>query len=204
MTKTLLPAYSWAGDSQAWSTILAMPPGIAVINPASGPGTKADSTVAERVNELVALGWETVGYVSTQYFNRPLINVTAEVTRWRSYYPKVKGIFFDEIPTPATGVLEAALAYEGIGSRLGGTTVLNVGAPVDARWYSVLKHSIIVECENSRAVYGTLTFRSPHERSAHLVYASPGSHRVSAPWGYSTPDEIEPNCWDNPNPDWRG
>lgn len=201
MTSTLIPAYPWEGDDETFDKIYAMPPGIAVMNPDSGPGTAHDPMVTRRCDELTARGWELVGYVHTDWLRRPLLDMTAEVTRYRYWYPAIAGVMWDEFPGPATGVLEAALMLEGLSTRLGGQCVFNPGVPVDDRWFDVLERSIIVTFEGYRADYHPIGVA--HEREAHITHSS-DDRWIGAPWGYATSDTM-PNPYDAiTGPPWTG
>lgn len=204
MTTTLLPAYPWEGDDVAFDAILAMPPGIAVLNPDSGPGAEFDPMVAHRRDQLLERGWEVVWYMRTDQLRRPLIDMTREVTLYRSWYARrwANGIFWDEIPPPQTGVLEALLPLEQIATRLGGRCIINPGAPVDARWFDVLQRSIIVTFEGYRTDYHPTG--TAHVREAHITHSS-DERSIVAPWGYATSDS-PPNPYDHPElgPPWRG
>ena len=76
-------------------------PVLAVINPNNGPGTAALSDYMTGIAQLTAAGVKVIGYVHTSYGQRPAADVQADVGRWRSLYPAVSGIFFDEMANVA-------------------------------------------------------------------------------------------------------
>jgi hypothetical protein len=192
--KTLLPGYTWPGNDAVWDRLLALPPGIAVINPASGPGTSRSPLWTSRIAQLVERGWQLTAYVATHYLQRPLLDMTREVTAYRSWYPPVTGVFYDEWPSSGVGVLEAGVLLEQMATRLGGPCIVNPGVEVPGRWFGVLAKTIIVTYEGPADVYRRAPLGFANE--AHIVYACPDpAPTITAPWGYTTWDDI-PNPWD--------
>jgi hypothetical protein len=103
---TIIPLYSVPG-SGTWAAVAAAKrahpsvPVMAVINPASGPGTAALSDYMAGIADLTAAGVKVIGYVHTSYGKRATAEINADVDRWRSLYPSVSGIFFDEMANVA-------------------------------------------------------------------------------------------------------
>jgi hypothetical protein len=98
----LVPAYFYpAGEGlKHWEALAAAAkrmPVRAVVNPASGPGDKADPAYTKLLERLKDQpGLTLLGYVSTRYGKRPLADVKADVDRWRRLYPQIHGLFVDE------------------------------------------------------------------------------------------------------------
>lgn len=198
MTKPLVPAYIWSGDNATWERVVnSLPPGIAIVNPNNGPGGVKDPVLSLRVNDLVARGWEVVGYVATGYLTRSISDIARDVTMWRFWYPKARGVFFDEIPNSGAQTLEALMALQSMGKRLGGSCIFNPGAPVPPRYLSVVKNSIFVTFEDTYANYRWEGAATPTDREAHLVYGVPAgvNLNIAAPYGFATTDVL-PNPWD--------
>jgi hypothetical protein len=101
-TGTIVPLYSAPG-SGTWDVVAAAKrahpsvPILAVINPNNGPGTAALSDYMAGISKLTDAGVKVIGYVFTSYGARPAADVQADMARWRSLYPGVSGIFFDEM-----------------------------------------------------------------------------------------------------------
>lgn len=101
VTGSIVPLYTYPSDS-SWNAIIAAKQAhpavqvIAIVNPDSGPGASADATFTSGIAKLVAAGIVPIGYVSTNYTKRGQPAVKGDVDAWRSFYPKVQGIFFDE------------------------------------------------------------------------------------------------------------
>ncbi len=71
---------------------------IAVVNPANGPGETADSNYQRGIRELQRAGVILVGYVHLEYGHRRVDLVAADLRRWSRLYPRVQGVFMDEVP----------------------------------------------------------------------------------------------------------
>ncbi len=103
---TIIPLYSYPTPG-AWDAVIAAKkaypkvPIMAVVNPASGPGTAASSSYMTEIAKLVAAGIKVIGYVPTTYGARNPADVQADIKRWRTLYPAVTGIFFDDMQNQA-------------------------------------------------------------------------------------------------------
>ena len=123
--RLLVPAYFYpAGDgAKDWDRLFAASddvPIVAIVNPASGPGKKADANYVKlfakaKRSEKVTL----IGYVSTSYGKRPPAEVRADVDRWVQLYPGIRGIFFDEQASGADRVEYYAALYKYVRARPG-------------------------------------------------------------------------------------
>jgi len=72
-------------------------PILAIINPNSGPGTSVDPTYTEYINKLQAAGITVHAYDHTTAGNRAIADVKADIDSYKSFYPQIDGIFFDEM-----------------------------------------------------------------------------------------------------------
>jgi hypothetical protein len=97
----IVPLYSYPSDA-AWTAIVKAKQAhsavdvVAIVNPSSGPGAGVDGAFTSGIAKLVAAGIVPIGYVSTSYTNRGETAVNADTDKWRTSYPAVQGIFFDE------------------------------------------------------------------------------------------------------------
>ncbi|MFN0199168.1 MAG: spherulation-specific family 4 protein, partial [Planctomycetaceae bacterium] len=80
-----------------------------IVNPASGPGTDVDANYTKAIDRLQGAGCVVLGYVSTSYGKRKSLEVTHDIDRWLTMYPRIQGIFFDEMIYDDT---EVAAAYQ--------------------------------------------------------------------------------------------
>jgi Spherulation-specific family 4 len=95
----LVPAYFEPGANSPWKELnwaAARVPLIAIMNPNSGPGTKADSNYEAAVDDLRKAGGRVVGYVHTSYAKRPIDQVKADINAYLSWY-SLDGFFIDEM-----------------------------------------------------------------------------------------------------------
>lgn len=100
-TGVLVPLYEKPGSS--WDTVIqaknAHPavPIIAIINPASGPGSSQDPKFVMGIQKLQASGVTVIGYVDTAFTARSSSEVKADIDKYKSLYPSINGIFFDQM-----------------------------------------------------------------------------------------------------------
>jgi hypothetical protein len=72
-----------------------------ILNPATGPGTTQDPVYVAAIAALTEVGIETVGYVYTDYNQRPIADVMDDIATWASFYSP-NGIFLDAMGTCAS------------------------------------------------------------------------------------------------------
>jgi hypothetical protein len=78
---------------------------VAIVNPNNGPGASVVSSYTTGIANLKAAGITVIGYVATGYATgRPEAAVQADISSWKSFYPAVTGIFFDEMSNQAGDV----------------------------------------------------------------------------------------------------
>jgi hypothetical protein len=98
--RILVPAYFYPSGQglKDWHRLIdaaARAPILAVANPASGPGEAANPEYIEVISHAARRGVTVLGYVNTEYANRPPSEVRADVDLWVKNYSDVRGIFFD-------------------------------------------------------------------------------------------------------------
>jgi len=103
------------------------------------------------IDRLVGAGCVVVGYVSTSYAKRPEADVRKEVDRWRTLYPRIHGIFFDEMVYEDT---EAGARYQAALSRYAHEagcwpTIANPGADTPGRYFAAHAADVIVVHEGN-------------------------------------------------------
>ncbi len=100
-TGVMVPLYTYP-TSSTWNEViqakLANPsvPIIAIINPDNGPGIAQDSNYVLGIDALRSAGITVLGYVYTQYAQRNLVSVEADINTYHNWY-NISGIFFDEM-----------------------------------------------------------------------------------------------------------
>lgn len=122
-----------------------------IVNPQSGPGTQVDANYTKAIDRLVGAGCVVLGYVTTSYGKRQPEEVHQDVDRWRQLYPKVHGIFFDEMiyeDSAAGAAYQADLNKHAHGAGFW-PTVANPGAETPGRYFEVHAADVIVVHEGS-------------------------------------------------------
>lgn len=76
-------------------------PVLAIVNPDSGPGTYKDPDFSDGIDKLKAAGIIVHAYIPTNEGNRATADVEADIDLYKSFYPQVEGIFFDEMANDA-------------------------------------------------------------------------------------------------------
>jgi hypothetical protein len=146
-TGVLVPLYAYPADvhtNATYNRLSALKrrfetvPFWVILNPASGPGRVADANYTKAVDRLAGAGCVVLGYVTTGYAERPERDVRADVARWAELYPRVQGIFFDEMVYEDT---DAGAAYQAALNRAAHDagwwpTVANPGAETPGRYFA--------------------------------------------------------------------
>jgi len=124
-------------------------PMIAIVNPADGAGVVTDGNYTMAINRLKAAGVKVIGYVSTDYRNNTVATVKGYIDAWKTYYPSIEGIFFDEQSDGTTDLAAEIQYYKDVAdySRSLGfmITVSNPGINTDNGFYDAV--DIVVEHE---------------------------------------------------------
>jgi hypothetical protein len=68
-----------------------------IVNPASGPGKEVDANYTKAIDRLIGAGCVVLGYTSTSYGKRAAAEVQRDLQQWNTHYPRIHGIFFDEM-----------------------------------------------------------------------------------------------------------
>ncbi len=132
-----VPAYF--RDTALWDRLFAEAAAghevVAIVNPASGPGTTASTFYRGIVDRAAAFTTLiTIGYVSTDYGKRATVDVENDITRWHTLYPGIKGIFFDEQPRDLLNVSKFK-HYFSLAKIRGGFIASNPGTSCDPGYY---------------------------------------------------------------------
>jgi hypothetical protein len=172
-----VPAYFSPGSE--WTKIdHADPPvRLAVMNPDNGPGSSRAAGFAHAVRGAQSAGITVVGYVSTDYAQRPLTAVEADVDAYYRWYG-VNGIFFDQATTGcAEEPYYAALNRYVKGMGGAARTILNPGTQTSQCY--VHAADILVTFEGSDSEYlrsysgpAWVAHYSPRH-FWHLIYSTP-------------------------------
>jgi hypothetical protein len=112
--RNLIPAYfypDYSHQNSRWQRMVdnARPGSLVVINPNSGPGSGRDVNYVHAIDDCRARGLKVLGYITTGRGTVPLRptypwilgrrtkNVLEQIDAYRSWYPKLGGVFLDEM-----------------------------------------------------------------------------------------------------------
>jgi hypothetical protein len=209
-----IPAYFPPGPIWGQMQRAAPTVGIAVVNPASGPGAAANPAYVTAIAASREAGIRVCGYVDTDRTGRDLAAVQAEIARYCAWYP-IGGIFLDQASTTTDALPYYAALHRFIQTKMDDACViLNPGTTTDERYMNVA--DILVMFEDTYRVYRT-AYRGagweqnyPPERFWHLVHTTRTvrqlrhavalSRKRHAGYVYVTPGAL-PNPWDR-LPEW--
>lgn len=216
--RLLVPAYFYpAGEGlKQWERLLAArAPVVAVVNPANGPGDKADPNyqkvfAAARRSEAVL-----IGYVDTNYAKRTAAAVKADIDRWTRLYPGVAGIFFDQQNSGTDFVEYYARLYQYVRKeRKLRLVVTNPGTACAQEYFTAPATDVGVLFEGPQ---GPDRFKLPawaekfSSRVCVLVYKVPDAEDMAAGIAAAAKNKIGyvfltdgalPNPWDHLPPYW--
>lgn len=106
---TIVPLYTYPSDP-SWDALVTARQAhptvrvVAVVNPNNGPGTSRIAAFTTGIAKLAAADVRVIGYVATGYTARGVAAVQADIDRWKTFYPQIAGIFFDEQSNKAADV----------------------------------------------------------------------------------------------------
>lgn len=123
----------------------------AIVNPASGPGQQVDANYTKAIDRLRGAGIVTIGYVSTEYNKRAAKAVINDLDTWQKLYPKIQGVFFDEMNYEDTVVaVDRQRDYRRAATERGmWPTVANPGTSTPERFFAGEAADVIVVHEGA-------------------------------------------------------
>src|SRR6185437_3781568 len=140
---TIVPLYTSPSDP-SWDAIITAAEAhptvhvVAIVNPSNGPGSSKSSGYTAGIAALQAANIKVLGYVATGYGSHSIASMEAEMDTWKSFYPTVQGVFFDEQSNAASDVphYQTLAQYaKSVGLRY---TVGNPGSDVGPAYVGVI------------------------------------------------------------------
>lgn len=204
----MVPLYTYPGGT--WDTVAQVKrahsdvPIVAIVNPASGPGFSKDSNYESGIAKLKSAGVTVLGYVSTAYTNRDLAAVKSDMDRWKSWYPAIDGIFFDE-QTNWAGQEWYYEQADGYAQSIGlGFTVGNPGANSVPSYLDTVDVVLIYESPGLPSLSSYQSWSSANNAKLGMIPFGVGSMPSNwiedatsiVGWIYVTHDVL-PNPWDS-------
>jgi hypothetical protein len=206
----IIPLYTYPSDS-TWDTVVAAKsahPTVdiqAIINPDSGPGTSKDSEYVSGIAKLSAAKVLVLGYVATGYASVAEADVQSQMDDYKSWYPGVTGIFFDEMQSAAgdeayyTSLTQYAKSHGFV------RTVGNPGTDVEASYVGTVDTIFIYETDGLPTLSSLGGWHTNHDKKNFgiIPYAVPAldasfmaGARPLVGYIYITDDDL-PNPWDS-------
>jgi Spherulation-specific family 4 len=188
-----------------------------IVNPASGPGDSVDANYSKAIDRLVGAGCTVLGYVTTDYARQDEAEVIQHVKRWRELYPRVQGIFFDEMVYEDNERFSQYQARLNVNAQQLGfwPTVANPGTDTPERYFKSTAADVVVIHEGNQwptekklhgDYFGGYSDYPSHTRAV-LVYGQktldPEQVRLAAKYAgliYVTDDRFDPKNPNEPNP----
>jgi len=223
-TGLLIPLYVYPANihtNEAYNRLIELKkdhprvPVWAILNPGSGPGKQVDANYTKAIDRLRGAGIVCLGYVSTEYGKRAVADVQRDLDTWHKFYPKIQGVFFDEMQyddTPAAAARQKQFREQAT-SRGYWPTVANPGAPTPERYFAEEVADVIVVHEGTdypteevlKGDYFGGNADFPPWMRAALVHSRPtfeqeefGVIKKYTRWVYVTDDVLRNPKADNP------
>lgn len=217
--RLLVPAYFTPSNNKWLNMAVAIEnslvPAIIVMNPEGGPKAGVKPEYVTAIDDCQARGQSVVGYVDTSYGQRSLEETKSDVDLYFDLYPKLRGIFFDQMSNHVEEKAYYRTLYQHVKSKTATARVIgNPGTPSnDGAWQITAPVAdILIVFEGPYQQFQGWTPPSwvlsrPRELFAHLVYAASAqatvaaacqrSQQMKAGYVFVTPDVL-PNPWDTP------
>jgi hypothetical protein len=188
-----------------------------IVNPASGPGSEVDANYSKAIDRLIGAGCMVLGYVQTNYGKTPEKDVQRDLDTWRRMYPRVHGIFYNEmIYEDTVAAVDHQKQLTAMAHHMGyWPTVGNPGASTPGRYFAGKAADVIVmheadhwptEAQLHGDYFGGYSDFPPSTR-ATLMYSQakcdPDAIKMSrrySRWIYVTQDTYKLNDPEHPNP----
>ena len=190
--KILLPLYSYPNwyepDNYIWSQVVTAAkqvPIVAIINPNNGPdGNPPNEDYARGLEDLKQADVTTIGYVYTQYGDRPIAEVKRDIDLYYQYFG-VRGIFLDESASNVAKIDYYQDIYRYIkakGDRE--LIVINPGTDSDREYITRPVADTSVIFENYSRVWSEYQppsyVDSNHEHFASLIHSVPDASTMKS------------------------
>jgi hypothetical protein len=180
---TFVPAYFYASSDWTQAIDTKPAPGVMLLNVDSGPGTGPLSHFQTLTRQAQAAGITVLGYSSTEYGQRSISSVEADVRDYKSWYG-VNGIFLDLTQGTSGEFSYYQQLSSYIHAQISGADIwLNPGSFPEPSFMSIA--NVVMVFEGSYASYVSdqvpswVKQYSPSQ-FAHVLYATPQSDFASA------------------------
>ena len=205
---TIVPLYTDPTD-RSWTAIvtaaLAHPAVevVAIVNPADGPGSSKSADYTTGIASLQAAHIKVIGYVATGYGSNSIASVEADIDKWKSLYPAVQGIFFDEQSNNPADVAHYQTLSQYAKSKGLSYTVGNPGTDVPTSYIGVLDTMLVYETDGLPSIASLKAWSAyppsnfgiiPYKCSMDAAFVKQARQYVR--YVYLQNDDL-PNPWDS-------
>ena len=206
---TIVPLYTDPSDP-SWNAIISAAEAhptvhvVAIVNPSDGPGGSKSSAYTTGIAGLQAAGIEVIGYVATGYASHSIASMEAEIDTWKSFYPTLQGIFFDEQSNSTADVAHYQTLSQYAKSVGLNYTVGNPGTGVPTAYVGAVDTMLIYESDGvppmsdlssysayAKSNFGVIPYAVSAMNSTFVQQA-----RQYVQYIYLTNDDL-PNPWDS-------
>ncbi len=206
---TIVPLYTDPSDS-SWNAIITAAVAhptvhvVAIVNPSDGPGSSKSSAYTSGIAALQAAHIEVIGYVATGYGSHSIASMESEMDQWKSFYPTLQGIFFDEQSNSTSDVAHYQTLSQYAKSLGFNHTVGNPGTDVPAAYIGAVDTMLIYESNGVPSISSLAQWSSyPPSNFGVIPYAVSAMNttfvqqaRQYVEYIYLTNDDL-PNPWDS-------
>lgn len=209
---TIVPLYTDPTDA-SWNAIVTAAKAhptvqvVAIVNPSDGPGPSKDQSYVTGIASLQAANIKVIGYVATGYGSHSIASMEAEIDTWKSFYPSVQGIFFDEQSNDPTYVSHYQTLSQYAKSKGLAYTVGNPGTDVPTSYIGAVDTMLVYESDGlpsmsslqawssyAPANFGIIPYKVSALDATFVKQAKQYIHYV-----YLQKDDL-PNPWDSLTP----
>jgi hypothetical protein len=206
---TIVPLYTDPTDP-SWNAIMSAAVAhptvdvVAIVNPSDGPGSSKQSDYTSGIAALQAAHITVIGYIATGYGSHSIASMEAEMDTWKSFYPAIQGIFFDEQSNNASDVAHYQTLSQYAKSKGMNYTVGNPGTDVPTSFIGALDTMLVYETDGLPSIsslqhwssypstnFGIIPYKVPSLDPNFVKQAMQYTHYV-----YLTNDDL-PNPWDS-------
>ncbi len=225
--RALVPAYFYPDHwtvGNPWQSMCdglrPFPGSIAVMNPDSGPSNAANPDYQIVLSYCQAAGQRVIGYVHTSYGRRSQRAVKRDIDAYYRYYPRIDGIFLDEMSNDPTMEAYYRSLHRHVKSKSpeGNLLVGNPGAAAQTSWQlDVPVADAVVVFEGSASSFSrwtppTWVLTQPPSKIVQLVHSAADEATMATScettgatnngFAYVT-DDVLSNPWDTLPSFWQ-
>lgn len=142
-----------------------------IMNPSNGPGNTVDPNFTNVMENLKGKNYKLIGYTYTKYGTRSITDTINDIDIWYSLYPKIDGIFVDEVSSGNESIYYYTTLYNYVKSKnQSHTVVLNPGVIPDTKYFEISDIVVVAEIDEKTFLEEWNAEKLIAEKSAILIY----------------------------------